>query len=170
MLKWCYCCKTHKPLDEFGKNARNKDGKTDECRVCKRQKDREYASRNREKAKEKSLAWYAENKDNPEYKQKAKLRQKLWRSANLDKHANKEAKRRTQKLKAFPKWLSEEQLQQIQTEYALCKWCTEVMNTSYHVDHIVPLQGKNVCGLHVPWNLRVIPANENMRKGNKHVV
>lgn len=169
-MKRCYKCGQHKELEAFGKNRRNKDGLADECRDCKRQLDRIYAAKNREKAKQRAAEWYTNHKDDPEFKLISKERQKEWRKNNLDKHCAKEGKRRAAKLKATPEWLSASQIQEIANEYALSKWCSEVMGSPYHVDHIVPLKGKLVCGLHVPWNLRVIPAKENISKGNKHVV
>lgn len=67
------------------------------------------------------------------------------------------AKRRAAKLNATPSWANLDIIKEI---YNNCP-------KGYHVDHIVPLQGKEVCGLHVEYNLQYLPALENMKKGNK---
>lgn len=70
---------------------------------------------------------------------------------------------------ATPTWLSEEQRNQIASIYELRDTLTKTTGTVYQVDHIIPLRGKVVSGLHVPWNLQVIPARDNIRKSNKYV-
>jgi len=76
------------------------------------------------------------------------------------------AKRRATKLKATPAWLSEVHKAEIENIYEVCAKVSEKTGKPHDVDHIVPLQGENVCGLHVPWNLRILPASLNRSKGN----
>jgi hypothetical protein len=167
-MKHCYKCKTFKLLTEFGKNKSRKDCLSDECLICKRQQDREYASRNREVAKQRASKWYY---DNLEYAlERNRITGKKWRTENKDKNTAKSNRRRAGKLNATPRWLNQEQLQQIDSFYWLAQLQRELTDTQYHVDHIIPLKGKKVCGLHVPWNLQVIPALDNIRKGNRIVL
>jgi hypothetical protein len=77
------------------------------------------------------------------------------------------AKRRSDKLKRTPVWLSKDELWLIREAYALAKQRTKMFGFTWHVDHVIPLRGQNVSGLHVPWNLQVIPAKANIAKGNK---
>jgi hypothetical protein len=72
------------------------------------------------------------------------------------------------KVSATPPWLTDEHKKQILEFYALSKDCSVVTGEAYHVDHIVPLRGRNICGLHVPWNLQVLPSDINISKGNRH--
>jgi len=75
--------------------------------------------------------------------------------------------RQTRQLQRTPSWLSNEQLLEIQNFYKERDRLTDTTGIVHHVDHIIPLRGSNVSGLHVPWNLRVIPYYENLSKGNK---
>ena len=93
---------------------------------------------------------------------------KKYKKSNPDKLAYHKAKRRAKKLKATPLWLTDKHWKEIEEFYVLAKelaWLNQDCN-AFHVDHIVPLQGKEVCGLHVPWNLQLLTAQNNLLKGN----
>ena len=67
------------------------------------------------------------------------------------------AHRRAAIIRATPEWAD---VNAVRAIYQTCP-------PGFHVDHIAPLRGKTVCGLHVPWNLQYLPALENMRKNAK---
>ena len=87
---------------------------------------------------------------------------------NQDKVIANIARRHAAKLQRTPKWITSEQRKQIEHVYREAKMLEVETGIKHHVDHIIPLQGKNVSGLHVPENLRVITATENRRKYNQH--
>lgn len=153
---------------EYHKDSNKKDGLCTVCADCKRLNTKHWHSNNPERGRNNSLLWYQSNKSNPDVVKKRAETSKKWAKENPHKRTANEAKRRSQKLKATPPWLSGTQLAHIQRTYKLCNVISEATGQKYHVDHIVPLQGKDVCGLHVPWNLRVIPAKLNLEKSNKH--
>ena len=64
--------------------------------------------------------------------------------------------------------LTEEQIQQMRDIYWLARDLTAINGEQYEVDHIIPLKGKDICGLHVPWNLQVLPMDLNRSKNNKY--
>ena len=92
----------------------------------------------------------------------------IWREKNLGLVLADCAKRRAAKLQRTPKWLSLFDKLKMECLYQLAAMRNRESDQKWHVDHIIPLQGANVCGLHVPGNLRVIPAIDNMRKSNQY--
>jgi hypothetical protein len=103
-------------------------------------------------------------KSNPLVKKKYKMSDKGRISSTVN-----DAKRRSAQLKRTPAWLTETDLWMIEQAYELSALRTKLLGFSWHVDHVIPLQGKYVSGLHVPTNFQVIPATENLRKANKHL-
>lgn len=92
---------------------------------------------------------------------------KKWNASN--KHVINEGRRRRQaaEIMATPVWLVAADLEAMRKIYKHAIEQQTAHGVKFHVDHIVPLQGNIVCGLHVPWNLQVIPAHENQIKHNK---
>mgnify|MGYP003658818924 CR=1 FL=1 len=97
----------------------------------------------------------------------AKAKNSQWRRDNPGKSAARSAKYDASKIQRTPKWLTKEQRAEMVTIYERCAQKTKETGVIFHVDHCVPLRGKTVCGLHVPWNLRIITASENCSKGNR---
>lgn len=77
-----------------------------------------------------------------------------------------QAARNAAKLSATPSWLTNEQREDIASVYTAAAIETAKTGIPHEVDHIIPLRGKTVCGLHVAWNLRVIQAHKNRQKSN----
>ncbi len=134
---------------------------------------REWYLRNRELTKARAKAWaeanpekrseiLAKNRKSNAESRNAYNRQ--WFSQNSDKRASYEAKRRAMILQRTPKWLTQDDLWMIEEAYELAKKRSAMLGFEWHVDHVVPLQGKKVSGLHVPSNIQVIPGLENVRK------
>lgn len=74
---------------------------------------------------------------------------------------------RAAKMNRMPKWLSAEDRDEIAEIHAKAITLSKATGIPHDVDHIVPLRGKTVSGLHVPWNLQPIPASANRRKSSR---
>ena len=141
------------------------------CLLCKSIQDgtkeaREYKAEYYELNKEYILIQKKEyRRVNKEVIQK---NSKKWRQENPDKINAKSAAERAIKLQRMPPWVrkNKEHRKLIKVFYTEAKRITEETGIQQHVDHIVPLQGDLVSGLHVSWNLNVIPAAENLSKSN----
>lgn len=86
---------------------------------------------------------------------------------NKEYYAEKHLRYKLSKKNAVPAWYSELDRFALEEAYELCRIREEETGVKHHVDHIIPLQGIEVCGLHWYKNWQVIPAKENLSKGNK---
>lgn len=119
---------------------------------------RRYYEKNKEAVKARANARPLEERRSHKYKHKERNPEyyKALTSVRKRRHRN-----------ATPKWLGAEEKLAMRKLYLQAMDLTKLTGERYVVDHIVPLLSDEVCGLHVPWNLRVITQEENLRKSNK---
>lgn len=112
-----------------------------------------------EKLREATRKWREQNRDS------SRLTARLWKKNNPAKHAAINMKRKAAKLQRTVAWAD---LKKIEAVYEEAIRLTNETGILHHVDHIIPLQGDLVSGLHVETNLQVLTAEANMIKGNKY--
>jgi hypothetical protein len=149
------------------------------ARIAAAQKEynKKYYEANKEKENARNKAYRESNKE------KVAAAKKVYSEVNKDtlNAYNKEYKvnnkgkinalnrgYQASKLQRTPAWLTEDDHWMIEQVYELAALRTKMLGFEWHVDHIIPLQGKLVSGLHVPTNLAVIPAKENLSKNNSY--
>lgn len=148
-------------------------------------RDKKYYEKNRDVILLKQRDYYEKIKNKPEvwteaYRERVRETSKIWAKVNSerkrktddawgkrnpDKINAKNARRRAVKLKRTPVWSEKFFIDEI---YHLAKIRTELTGIKWHVDHIIPLNSEYVSGLHCETNLQVIPAKENISKGNRY--
>lgn len=130
----------------------------------------------REEVRDAKHAWYQKNRERvvlaanttpPHLKREYRA---AWKERNqLQVLADNKVRRRKHR-QATPPWLTRKQKTEIRQIYQIAITMTKTTGERYVVDHIVPLRSEVVCGLHVPWNLRVITQEENLKKSNRFAV
>lgn len=159
--KYCASCANVKALLEFGSDAHTPDFKNRNCRECVNATTNTWKKENRQVVNNYQKAYYYANLE--------KMRDKSakWGRLHKDAVAANSALKRANRRKATPSWLTDSQRQEICWFYKEAKRLERETGIKHHVDHIVPISNHAVCGLHVPWNLQVLTAEDNMKKSNK---
>lgn len=175
-MKHCPKCTQEKPFEAFYASSTHKSGYASWCKECETERSKAKYQQRKDVQLAKARVWRSENNDafrasidtwrkrNPE---RLAGIYRDWAYQNRDKVNAKWMKRDAAKKNRTPPWLSNDDLWFIEQAYDIAALRTKMIGIQFHVDHIVPLQGKTVSGLHVPWNLQVIPALANRQKSNK---
>jgi hypothetical protein len=175
-MKTCIRCHQDKPDFDFGKCGMRKSGLLSWCKECESDRCKVKYEARKNAQLEKAKEWRSSNKEkfalsiqswrkaNPN---RMKELYRSWAQANKDKVNAKWMARDAAKKNRTPNWLTEDDHWMIEQAYDIASKRKQLFGFDWHVDHIVPLQGKTVSGLHVPWNLQVIPAKLNQQKSNR---
>lgn len=188
-MKRCCYCRKEKSADSFCRRMRNPDGLHEACRECHAIRRKayywnnkeaqaaygsEWKKNNPEKNREQAARWAKNNPEktaagkraayakNPELYRAA---HRAWKKANPVIVRSWNARRKAIRKSASPPWVDRKEITRV---YEKAEELSVRFGDVFHVDHVVPLVSRLVCGLHVPANLQILVAEENHRKNNKH--
>ena len=178
-MKTCTKCGVEKPREMFGKNKSRPDGLHGRCKACACICAREHYEANKVKILARHNKYREIHKNEIHVQRKANKEKtaiaskkyyeanrkaiadyfKKYRKNNPEKGAAQKSRYKAQKLQAVPAWYEK-------TEVALIY--AKAQEWGMHVDHIIPLQSKTVCGLHCHSNLQLLDGSLNSSKGNRY--
>jgi hypothetical protein len=134
------------------------------CMECDRLDKKLFRVENPEKSRE------SKRLDYMKHQQSNLDKKKIYREANKGKIAFLNAARKKVVKQRTPAWLTSFDKLKMKCLYQMAAMYSRVNGEQYHVDHMIPLQGKNASGLHVPSNLQILRGVENIGKKNKYEV
>lgn len=183
-MRICSKCKFNKPFEAFIPAINTRSGYLASCGLCTQKsaalkylknktiikiKSKAYYLKNSCRIKQRALLWKKKNTEQKAYKnaqwaklncEKSRQSKRNWKLRNPGKVKSDKMLRYITQVQATPRWLSLADKQNIEKFYAACP-------KGWHVDHVVPLRGAIVSGLHILTNLQYLPAIDNIRKSNK---
>lgn len=155
----CKGCLETKEYSEFYIDKR-RNKPISKCKICFCKQTAVWAKDNPDKRRVIRNRW---EQNNPQY---LTAKHKRMYARHKERYLAHAVSRNNIKRSFMLEWLSEEDKFVMYEYYKLARLKTLITGYKWHVDHVVPLKGKTVCGLHVPWNLQVIPAKDNYLKSN----
>lgn len=173
-MKLCSKCKVLKPYTEFSPDKRVATGCQSRCKLCNAEHKRIKYSQNPEhfrKLVAESVARNYQTKLNLNKKYRESNPDKVFSWKRKDRQKNKDRINfnnsiyRANKSIRTVSWAN---LDKIKDFYVTANALSMITGDWYHIDHIIPLHGKNVCGLHVEHNLQILSAKDNLKKGNNY--
>lgn len=153
--------------DKYYANAEVLRAKAREYQRTHKDISNKWNLENGSKVKEKALKYYYSEKGLKSRQAnilKIRSYKKKYKIKNKEKVSENDSMHRALKAHAAPPWVDRKQ---IEAYYKQAQALTLITGVKYNVDHIFPLRGKGFVGLHVPWNLQIIPAHINFIKGNR---
>lgn len=169
----CSACikeKVKKAATTGGGNARRWAAKTTEQLAEIYARRKQYYHRTKDARLAEKRRSVAKLRETTEWKQRYKTNAKTFKQANPGKVNACTVKRRLAKMNRTPAWLTVDDHWMMEQAYEIAALRTKLFGFQWHVDHVIPLQGALVSGLHTPYNLQVIPASANISKANRYEV